>query len=309
MDRKRAWLWLFVVFLLLTPKSAALSGMLVSVSIDHASAGSREVIKVYGKVSDELGSPIQNALVSIQVDNPNGSTVHVALVYSSKDGTFKDEFSLAMDSPEGTYTIYITSSKIGYEDYRTKISFTLLFPNFSLLVSPSSLKIERGGSADCTVTMLSSKGSNITVELQVSGLPSGVEGSFNPSAITPSKASRLTLKASSSAEVGSYNLTVVGVGGGVTRYAPLKLEVAEGKSFRLNVYLASILAASSAAGLAAARFRKRRIEAREKRLDKEYLAYARAVAKLEELKARGKIDEETYNRLYREYEEKLKKGG
>ncbi|HID16747.1 TPA: hypothetical protein EYP26_00475 [Candidatus Bathyarchaeota archaeon] len=308
MDQKRAWLLVFAVFLLLTPKSAALSGMLVSVSIDHSSAGSRELIKVYGKVSDESGSPIQNALVSIQVDNPNGSTVHVALVYSSKDGTFKDEFSLAMGSPEGTYTIYITSSKLGYEDYRTKISFTLLFPDFSLLVSPSSLKIERGGSADCAVTMIS-KASNLTVELQVSGFPSGVEGSLNPSFITPSRASKLTLKVSSSAEVGSYNLTVVGVGGGITRYAPLEIEVIEGESFGFNVYLASILAASLAAGLAASRFRKRRIEAREKRLDREYLAYARAVAKLEELKARGEIDEETYNRLCKEYEEKLGKRG
>ena len=39
--------------------------------------------------------------------------------------------------------------------------------------------------------------------------------------------------------------------------------------------------------------------------DQEYLAMARALAKLEELKAKGRVDEKTYLRLRSEYEKRL----
>jgi len=54
------------------------------------------------------------------------------------------------------------------------------------------------------------------------------------------------------------------------------------------------------------RMRRRMLELPEPSEDMDYMAVARALARLEELKARKKIDEKTYHRLKREYEQKLK---
>lgn len=54
------------------------------------------------------------------------------------------------------------------------------------------------------------------------------------------------------------------------------------------------------------RRRRRMLELPEPSEDMDYMAVARALARVEELKARKKIDEKTYHRLKREYEQKLK---
>jgi len=54
------------------------------------------------------------------------------------------------------------------------------------------------------------------------------------------------------------------------------------------------------------RARRRMLESLEPTEDMDYMAAARASARIEELKAQRKIDEKTYNRLKREYEQRLK---
>src|SRR5439155_251570 len=79
-------------------------------------------------------------------------------------------------------------------------------PDFSVAVSPSSVTVAPGGTATLTVTTAKVNSSTQTVSLSVSGLPSGVTGSFNPTSVTAGGSSTLTLTASSTAS-GSGTVT------------------------------------------------------------------------------------------------------
>jgi len=81
------------------------------------------------------------------------------------------------------------------------------------------------------------------------------------------------------------------------------------RSYRTEYYLAAfgIIAIAVMTSLIIYRRRRRRmLELPEPSEDMDYMAVARASARLEELKAQKKIDEKTYRRLKREYEQKLK---
>ncbi len=295
-------LLIFLVFSSL-PYVLALSKMLVSVSVNHYSSDLGELIAINGKISNEAGSPIQNALVSIQVNNPNGSVVHIALVYSSKNGTFKDEFSLSSDAPEGNYTIYVIASKAGYEDFRTTISLSLFFSDFLITASPNIIELKQGETQQVLINLIPNKPLNFTVLLQVSGLPKGIKYSLNQTFITPLKASTLTIEASKEAKAGTYNVTIIGVGKGKVRYANINLTIVENKG-SLNLILPLTTLIVFAIASTSIVFLKR-IKRRGEKFDRKYLAYARALAKLEELKAQGKIRDEDYEKLRKEYELKL----
>ncbi|MEM2842681.1 MAG: hypothetical protein QXZ53_02270 [Candidatus Bathyarchaeia archaeon] len=301
---------LLILFLILfsfsLPNSLALSKMFVSVSVNHYSSESTELIIISGAVSNTAGYPVQNALISIQVNNPNGSAIHVALVYSSKNGSFKDEFSLSPEAVEGNYTIYVIATKAGYEDFQTKISLTLFFSDFLIAVSPAVIELKRGELQQALITLISSKPLNFTVLLQVSGLPKGVKYSLNQTFVTPFKASMLTLEASKEADEGNYNVTVIGVGKGKIRYATISLTIVNKNNLNstlpLTVFFISVLTSV----IFSIFWRKMR-KGKKSIFDQKYLAYARALAKLEELKAQGKISDEEYEKLREEYEEKLKR--
>ena len=95
-------------------------------------------------------------------------------------------------------------------------------PNFSLSISPSTVTLNRsGGTANYTVTINPTGGFSSTVQLSVSGLPSGTTGSFSPNPATTSSA--LTLNVSSSTARGSYTFTVSGTSGTLAHTATATL--------------------------------------------------------------------------------------
>ncbi len=94
---------------------------------------------------------------------------------------------------------------------------------FQLSASPGSLTINPGGSSTTTVTIDNQGGFTGSVDLAVSGLPSGVTGSFAPNHTIGT--SVLTLNVSGSASRGSYLLTITGVSGAVNATTTLALAV------------------------------------------------------------------------------------
>jgi beta-glucosidase len=89
-------------------------------------------------------------------------------------------------------------------------SFTILHPSFSLSAASASPTVLLGESTRCTITAISSGGFGGTVILGVSGLPSGVTGTFSPVSINGAGNSTLTISAPTSASTGTYPLTVTG---------------------------------------------------------------------------------------------------
>src|SRR5437762_7867178 len=147
---------------------------------------------------------------ALSVDPVDDSTFWYTNEYYSTTGSFNwrtriGSFKIASGSPTPTPTPTPTPA-----------------PDFSLSISPSTVTLHRGGgTATYTVTITPSGGFSSTVQLSVSGLPSGTTGSFSPNPATTS--STLTLNVSSSTAKGSYTFTVSGTSGTLTHTATATL--------------------------------------------------------------------------------------
>jgi phospholipase C len=99
-------------------------------------------------------------------------------------------------------------------------------PDFTLSASPSSLTIKQGGSGvSSTITVNPADGFSGSVSLSVSGVPSGVTASFNPT--STSTTSTLTLIAAGNAPTGAATITVTGASGSLTHQTAVSLSVGQ----------------------------------------------------------------------------------
>jgi hypothetical protein len=96
----------------------------------------------------------------------------------------------------------------------TAVSYGFPNPSYALSTSPTSLSLTQGTSSTLTVTSAGTGGYSATPALTVSGLPSGVAGSFSaPSISGGSGSSTLTLTAAGNAVTGTSTITVTGTDG------------------------------------------------------------------------------------------------
>jgi hypothetical protein len=107
--------------------------------------------------------------------------------------------------------------------------------DFSLTASPTQQSATPGGSTSYTVAVNPVTGPQQGVALSVSGLPAGVSASFNPPSGTPPFASTLGVTVASSVSPGTFTLTIVGNGGGVTHTASVTLTVSAAPDFAISV--------------------------------------------------------------------------
>lgn len=98
-------------------------------------------------------------------------------------------------------------------------------PDFGIAVEPEAVSVRPGASGTTQVTVSSLNGFTSATDLSVTGLPAGVTAAFDPTTVTPTGSSRLTLTASDSAATGTSTLTVTGKSGELTRTATLQLTV------------------------------------------------------------------------------------
>lgn len=118
-------------------------------------------------------------------------------------------------TPPGTYTLTITGSSPGLS-HSTTVTLVVnaaANPNFSIAVSPSSLTVTRGSSGSYTVTITGVNGFAGAVSLSVSGLGSRTTASFNPTSVTGSGTSTLTITAGNRATRGTRTITIKGTSG------------------------------------------------------------------------------------------------
>jgi len=139
-----------------------------------------------------------------------------------------DYSSLSVD-PVDDCTFYYSNEYIpanGTFNWRTRIaSFKLPncgSPDFSLSASPAALTIAQGNSAPSTITVTPSGGFTGSVDLTISGVPSGASASFDT---TPTTSSSVLTVAAGSAIAGTYSLTVTGTSGTLTHTATVTLTV------------------------------------------------------------------------------------
>lgn len=291
----------------------------VSVKLTHRSQEDSKIIIIQGQVMED-GKGVSDALISIQVNDPHGGSLHIALTYSNETGHFYDEFLLKGEVVPGNYTLYLTASKMGYEDAVINIPFTL-YSDFNLMISPKLLELKPGELGNCTIEAVPEYPEEVS--LRIVSYPKFLKYTLAPSHIPPGGYATLYVNASESAAPGKYNITVAGIADNRIRQINFTLLILKGEGptnttttqkgktlenlsyyaiLRRNIYM--ILVGAVSIGIIASLLAKK-LKRRRRGVDLSYMSAARAIAKIEELKAMGKIDDETYERLKREYESKL----
>jgi len=112
---------LVILSFLLMPAAAGALSLTLSTNKPQYTAG--ETVAISGKVLDEANNPVLGAAISIQVNTPQNTPIHVNLVYSDASGSYSDLFSLASNSPQGQYAIYASASKTGFNTASTESQF------------------------------------------------------------------------------------------------------------------------------------------------------------------------------------------
>ena len=131
---------------------------------------------------------------------------------------------------QGTYTANGTAYTIQLEFSNAANNCVLpppaaAGPDFSIAASPASQTVTQGGGTSYTATVTASGGFTGVVSFSVSGLPSGASGSFNPTSVTGSGASTLSVSTSSTTPAGTYTLTITGTSGTLSHSSTVKLVV------------------------------------------------------------------------------------
>src|SRR5262249_25337877 len=137
--------------------------------------------------------------------------------------------STSSTTPAGTYTLSITgtSGSLTHSTTVTLVVNAATAGDFSITATPSSQTVTEGGvsSTTYTTTVSAANGFTGTVSFSVSGLPSGVTGTFNPTSVAGSGKSTLSVSASSQGKVRTYTLTIKGTSGSLIHSTTVTLVV------------------------------------------------------------------------------------
>jgi hypothetical protein len=154
---------------------------------------------------------------------PTGATGSFNPATLNTSGSTTLSVATSFSTPAGTYPLTITGSS-GQVSNTATVTLVVT-ANFAVSVSPASETIARGNSGTYTVTVTASQGFSGTVSLSVSGLPPKTTASFNPTSVTNSGSSTLTVRVGAKAPTGTSTLTIKGTGGDLVRSTTATLTI------------------------------------------------------------------------------------
>jgi len=238
---------------------AAVEPLYVTVYVDTAIDDMNVLVSIRGHVARLDQSAVALASVSIQVNDPYRSSVHIALVYTDVNGEYSDAFQLPNTRPVGDYAIYVTASKPGFQDAYAKLTFSVGFSPYTITVSPQSVKVAQGENATFRIVLESKDRSSSPVHVQVVGLPASVLYSLSSNNQTAPSVVTLKLETSEEAAPGSYTFTVIGTSREGQTRANAEIIIAETRvPGQLQLYIWPALLAAAAL-IAVIVFARRRI--------------------------------------------------
>jgi len=109
--RLTAFVTIVLLMCLVIPSANGLPQIVVTIYTNSMSYNPGESVTLNGYVKDITGFPVPSATVSIQVNKPDGSPLHLAFPTLQTDGSYLDTFSLPVTAGDGTYTVYVTAYK------------------------------------------------------------------------------------------------------------------------------------------------------------------------------------------------------
>jgi hypothetical protein len=152
-----------------------------------------------------------------------------------------DYSSMSIDPLDDCTFWYATEylAATGAFNWHTRIA-SFKFPScgstggdFTVSATPASRTISVGQNTSYSVTITPSGGFTGSVNLSVTGLPSGASGTFTPNPATTS--SSLDVTTTGAVAPGTYNLTITGVNGSLTHTASVSLTINAVPDFSLTV--------------------------------------------------------------------------
>ena len=170
-----------------------------------------------------------SATVSLSASGlpPGASATLSPASISSGSGSSTLSITTSSNSPVGNYPITITATSTSPNlTYSVTVTLVVSPAGFSLSVTPSSQNVTQGNSTSYTVTSTPSAGFSDSVTLSVSGLPGGVDATFDTNPITgASGSSTVNVSVSTSTPTGAYPLTITGTSGAFTHTVAATLAV------------------------------------------------------------------------------------
>ena len=169
---------------------------------------------------------------------PSQTLVHQYL--ATVDDTYWVQRQDSASSPAGT-TVTINDTAPATDKYNLALvevlpaAATIPNPDFGLTISPSSQLVQAGDRTTYDATISAIKGFSGTVDLTASGLPNGATASFNPSSVSASGTSQLTVATTGSVAPGTYPFTVTAISGTLTHAVSLSLAVSAPADFALAI--------------------------------------------------------------------------
>ncbi|GGP32686.1 peptidase M28 [Streptomyces melanogenes] len=120
----------------------------------------------------------------------------------------------ACDTPSniGPTVLDRSADGVAYAIWKQAVGGTTPAQDFSIATNPSSGSANPGGSVTSTVNTTTVSGDPQTVALSVSGTPTGVTATLNPTSVQSGSSSTLTVQVGASTAPGTYTLTVTGAG-------------------------------------------------------------------------------------------------
>src|SRR5262252_994169 len=176
-----------------------------------------------------LTSVLQPAISGSAAPTGTISILEGATVIASASINGRVTYITAPNVASGTHTY--TASYGGDANYAQmyygKVTVTAVGggPDFTISATPSSQTVTAGSGTSYTTTVSAVNGFTGTVNLSVSGLPSGATSSFNPASVAGSGNSTLSVSTSSTTPAGTYTLTITGTSGSLTHSTTVALVV------------------------------------------------------------------------------------
>ncbi|MBI1742824.1 S8 family serine peptidase [Candidatus Acetothermia bacterium] len=155
---------------------------------------------------------------------PSGASASFNPTSVTTSGSTTMTVTTSTTTPTGTFSLTITGTS-GSLIHTTSVTLVVASPtaDFSLSATPSSQTVRRNTTASYTVTVTPSGGFTGTVTFSVSGLPSGASASFNPTSVTTSGSTTMTVTTSNPR--GTFLLTITGTSGSLQRTTTVTLVV------------------------------------------------------------------------------------
>jgi len=161
--------------------------------------------------------------VTLSTTAPTGWTANLSQTSISTSGQSTLNINVPTSAISGTYSVTVTGTN-GSLSHTISLTVQVTSPDFSISSSPASLTIRSGSRGTSTITITALNGFTGTVTLSASA-PTGLAASLNPTSISTSGKSTLTITVSSNTRTGTYTITVTGKSGTLSHTTTVRVTV------------------------------------------------------------------------------------